>query len=71
MFGARLPRTKFMVIKIASSRVGTIAPHKIYPGFIFLIFPLKMYKQTATILKHINFEIVYTPDENKCIYTSI
>jgi hypothetical protein len=43
MFGAHLPRTKFMAIKIASSRVGAIAPHntKIYPGFIF---PLKMYK---------------------------
>lgn len=28
-----------------------------------------MYKQTATILKLINFEIVYTPNENKCIET--
>jgi hypothetical protein len=57
MFGAHLPRTKFMAIKTASSRVGTIAPHKtkMYPGFIF---PLKVYKQTATILKLINFETV-------------
>jgi len=68
MFGAHLPRTKFMAIKATSSLVGTIAPHKskIYPG---VIFPLKMYKQTATILKLINFEIVYTPNENKCIET--
>jgi len=66
MFGAHLPRTKFMAIKTASSWVGTIAPQKtkIYPCFIF---PLKIYKQTATILKIINSEIVYTPNENKCI----
>jgi hypothetical protein len=66
MFGVHRPGRKFMVIKAASSLIGTIAPHKtkIYPGFIF---PLKMCKQTATILKLINFEIVYTLNENKCI----
>jgi hypothetical protein len=66
MFGAHLPGTKIMVIKTAASRVSTTAPHKIkiYPCFIF---PLKMYAQSATVVKLIHIEIIYTRNENKCI----
>jgi hypothetical protein len=65
VFGAHLPGTKFVVIQTASSRIVTIATqNQNIPRFYF---STKMYKQTATVLKLINSEIVYTPNENKCI----
>jgi uncharacterized membrane protein len=67
VFGAHLPGTKIIVIESAAPWVSILLHHT-KPKYIHVfIFSLKMYAQTAGVVKLLNFEIIYTRKENICI----